>query len=170
MVSGARQKVEDWEPEDSEVIRLKGKSATKTSTLLVAMDWLTDSKSDSDEALMEKLENDAFFKLEHGVKDEKKASETVPVLTRLQKLNEAQWSDPYSQSQQLRRKFREQKKLDMATFDKKEKLREKLSLHIDLVDESPQDDIQAKLTVFAGKKSQVKQTVQLSSTVFNTLT
>ncbi|KAH8549280.1 CWC16 protein [Umbelopsis sp. PMI_123] len=125
VVSGARQKVEEWEPEDSEVIRLK------------------------DEATMEKMANDAFFKLEHGVQDQRKATETVPVLTQLQRLNDAQWRDPYTQSQQLRRKFRDQKKIDKANQEKKDKLRDKMSLHIDLVDEHPDDDIRAKLTEFA---------------------
>ncbi|CAO3671271.1 unnamed protein product [Umbelopsis ramanniana] len=127
VVSGARQKVEEWEPEDSEVIRLK------------------------DEATTEKLENDAFFRLEHGVQDQRKAAETVPVLTQLQRLNEAQWSDPYTLSQQLRRKFREQKKLEKANVEKADKLKAKMSLHIDLVDEHPDDEIRAKLTEFEGK-------------------
>jgi len=95
------------------------------------------------------MENDAFFKLEHEVLDERKAVQSATVLTRLQRLNDAQWSDPYTQSQQLRRKFREQKKVDKANVDKKDKLREKMSLHIDLLDEDPADDIQAKLIEFA---------------------
>ncbi|CAM0140835.1 unnamed protein product [Umbelopsis sp. WA50703] len=124
VVSGARQKVEEWEPEDSEVIRLK------------------------DDALMEKMASDAFFKLEHDVQDEKKASETVPVLTQLQRLNDSQWSDPYTLSQQLRRKFRDQKKLDKAKQEKTDQLRDKMSLNIDLLDENPEDEIKAKLTEF----------------------
>jgi coiled-coil domain-containing protein 130 len=103
---------------------------------------------------MEKMANDAFFKLEHGVQDQRKATETVPVLTQLQRLNDAQWRDPYTQSQQLRRKFRDQKKIDKANQEKKDKLRDKMSLHIDLVDEHPDDDIRAKLTEFAGKRKE----------------
>ncbi|GAB5591813.1 Protein saf4 [Umbelopsis nana] len=95
------------------------------------------------------MENDAFFKLEHGVHDENKAKESVPVLTQLQRLNDAQWSDPYTQSQQLRRKFRDQKRIDKANLEKKEQLRDKMSLHIDLVDEHPDDHVKAKLTEFA---------------------
>jgi coiled-coil domain-containing protein 130 len=89
--------------------------------------------------------------LEHGVQDQRKAAETVPVLTQLQRLNEAQWSDPYTLSQQLRRKFREQKKLEKANVEKADKLKDKMSLHIDLVDEHPEDEIRAKLTEFEGK-------------------
>ncbi|KAG2172681.1 hypothetical protein INT43_000028, partial [Umbelopsis isabellina] len=124
VMSGARQKLEEWEPEDSEVIRLK------------------------DDALVEKMANDAFFKLEHDVQDEKKASETVPILTQLQRLNDSQWSDPYTLSQQLRRKFRDQKKLDKARQEKADHLRDKMSLNIDLLDENPEDEIKAKLTEF----------------------
>lgn len=89
--------------------------------------------------------------MEHGVQDQRKAAETVPVLTQLQRLNEAQWSDPYTLSQQLRRKFREQKKLEKANVEKADKLKAKMSLHIDLVDEHPDDEIRAKLTEFEGK-------------------
>ena len=89
--------------------------------------------------------------MEHGVQDQRKAAETVPVLTQLQRLNEAQWSDPYTLSQQLRRKFREQKKLEKANAEKADKLKDKMSLHIDLVDEHPDDEIRAKLTEFEGK-------------------
>lgn len=89
--------------------------------------------------------------MEHGVQDQRKAAESVPVLTQLQRLNEAQWSDPYTLSQQLRRKFREQKKLETANMEKANRLKDKMSLHIDLVDEHPDDEIRAKLTEFEGK-------------------
>ncbi|KAG9287448.1 hypothetical protein G9A89_023820 [Geosiphon pyriformis] len=60
VVGGARQKVETWDPEDTETIKLK----------------------DDDE--QRKLAEDSLYKLEHTVKDEKKATENATVLTRLQ--------------------------------------------------------------------------------------
>ncbi|KAI9321911.1 CWC16 protein, partial [Dichotomocladium elegans] len=82
VVSGAKKKVEDWEPEDTEVIKLK------------------------DEETKERLELDPIFRLEHGVKDKAVQEEQAPVLTQLQQLQQSQWSDPYTRSQQLRRTFR----------------------------------------------------------------
>ncbi|CAG8496934.1 13232_t:CDS:2 [Racocetra fulgida] len=56
VVSGARQKIETWEPEDSETIQLKAK----------------------------KLADNALYKLEHSFNDERKFQESIPILTQLQ--------------------------------------------------------------------------------------
>ncbi|CAG8501756.1 11711_t:CDS:2 [Paraglomus brasilianum] len=82
VVSGARRKEEEWDPEDTGTIKLK----------------------DDDEA--RKLAEDAFYKLEHAVKDEQKHAAAVPALTQLQRLNERQWADPYTLSQKMRKIFR----------------------------------------------------------------
>ncbi|KAG0188688.1 hypothetical protein DFQ28_004503 [Apophysomyces sp. BC1034] len=124
VVSGARKKVEEWEPEDSEAIRLK------------------------DDDTKEKLETDAMFRLEHGIKDKKAFDETVPVLTQIQQLNESQWKDPYARSQELRRKFRVAKKKDKAIEQETERLRDKNSLHIALLPESPRDAVEARLVEY----------------------
>lgn len=128
VVSGARKKVEEWEPEDSEVIRLK------------------------DEETKERLENDPMFRLEHEVQDKVVAEEKIPVLTQLQRLNDVHWSDPYTRSQQLRRKFREEKKREKAAKEVTERLRDKHSLHIDLLPESPTDQLQAQMVHYGGKR------------------
>ncbi|KAI7864053.1 CWC16 protein [Spinellus fusiger] len=126
VISGARQKVEEWEPEDSQVIRLQ------------------------DPEIKEKIESDPMYKLEHGVKDKKVWDDTVPVLTKLQRLNDSQWEDPYRQSQQLRRKLREEKKADKKVEEETQLLRNKHSLHIELLPKDPQDEVAAKLIEYSG--------------------
>ncbi|KAI8890904.1 DUF572-domain-containing protein, partial [Backusella circina FSU 941] len=120
VVSGARKKVEEWKEEDTEVIKLQ------------------------DEKTKEQLENDPMYRLEHGISDKKISEDALPHLTQLQNLNNSQWSDPYARSKQLRRKFREEKKRDKTTLEENNKIKDKLSLAIDLVPEIPKDVIQAK--------------------------
>ncbi|KAI8366644.1 uncharacterized protein BYT42DRAFT_504670 [Radiomyces spectabilis] len=134
VVSGAKKKVEEWEPEDTEVIRLQGNLGYMI-----------------DEDTKEKLESDPIYRLEHGIKDEKILDQSKPHLTQLQDLNDALWKDPYARSQALRRKFREEKKKDKAIQEKTERLRDKHSLQIELLPEDPADQIQAKLMTYAGK-------------------
>ncbi|KAF7726920.1 hypothetical protein EC973_008215 [Apophysomyces ossiformis] len=147
VVSGARKKVEEWEPEDSEVIRLKG-----TTTIV-------------DEETKEKLETDAMYRLEHGIKDKKAFDETVPVLTQIQQLNDSQWKDPYARSQELRRKFRETKKKEKAIEQETERLRDKNSLHINLLPESPSDAREAQLVEYAGRAQEDVNHRKLEKTV-----
>lgn len=106
----------------------------------------------SDEETKERLETDPIFRLEHGIQDKRTAEDDVPILTRLQQLNDSQWSDPYTRSQELRRKFREQKKKDKELQKEADEIRDKHSLHIDLLPESPSDSIQAKMVDFAAGK------------------
>ncbi|CAG8468388.1 12458_t:CDS:2 [Ambispora gerdemannii] len=127
VVGGARQKVETWEPEDTETIRLK------------------------DEEEQRRLAEDALFKLEHTVKDERKAAESATVLERLQMLNEKQWADPYTHSQKMRKKFREEKKTLHLTKLKDDEILTRNGLSIPLLPESPEDDFMAKTTDFSDK-------------------
>ncbi|KAI7898113.1 CWC16 protein [Cokeromyces recurvatus] len=120
IVSGARKKVEEWAPEDTEVIQLQ------------------------DEDVKERLETDPMYRLEHGVKDKSKIEETKPRLTQLQSLNDAQWADPYTRSQQLRRQFREEKKKEKQKAEEAERIRDKHSLQIELLPEQISDVIEAK--------------------------
>lgn len=55
------------------------------------------------------------------------------------KSNEKQWQDPFTQSQKLRSKFRIEKKALNAKDDVRNKLSQKHSLHVDLVDEVDTD-------------------------------
>jgi coiled-coil domain-containing protein 130 len=86
VVGGGRRKVETWEgtPEDH-AIELKSKEEAQ------------------------KLAEDPFYKLEHATEDKKKATESAPVIDRLQKMMEPMYDD-YALSQKLRKRFREEKK------------------------------------------------------------
>ncbi|KAK4508852.1 uncharacterized protein ATC70_013475 [Mucor velutinosus] len=120
VVSGARKKMEEWSADDTEVIQLQDKEQK------------------------EQLESDPMYRLEHGIKDKKIIQEATPHLTQLQTLNETQWSDPYTKSQQLRRQFRQEKKKDKLILEETEKLRDKHSLQIELLPETTSDIVEAK--------------------------
>jgi len=82
--NGASRKNENWEPEDSETIRLKSEEEA------------------------EKLEN-PFYKLEHVKEDEKKSQESLPSLSHLVHLRDTR-RDDFSLSQTLRRGFHKKRK------------------------------------------------------------
>ncbi|CAG8669018.1 16898_t:CDS:10 [Dentiscutata erythropus] len=124
VVNGARKKVETWEPEDSETIQLK------------------------DEEEAKKLADNALYKLEHSINDERKFQESIPILTQLQRLNERQWADPYTHSQKMRKKFREEKKDLEAKRRLDDEIRDRNSLSIPLLPESSEDIMEAKSTEF----------------------
>ncbi|KAI8049299.1 CWC16 protein [Thamnidium elegans] len=125
VVSGARKKMEEWNSEDTEVIQLQ------------------------DEGIKEKLEADPMYRLEHNIKDKKKIDASKPHISQLQNLNESQWSDPYTKSQQLRKQFRQEKKKDKVEHEATEKVRDKHSLGIELLPESVSDTIGAKSIEYA---------------------
>ncbi|KAI8099429.1 uncharacterized protein BX664DRAFT_253996 [Halteromyces radiatus] len=128
VVSGAREKVETWTADKDDHV----------ATL-------------NDEAIKEKLAEDPIYRLEHGLQDKSVGLSNVPVLTQLQQLSNAQWKDPYTQSQQLRRKFRQEKKKDQQILEQTNQLKDKHSLHIDLLPESETDSLEAKMVDFSGK-------------------
>ncbi|RHZ59516.1 hypothetical protein Glove_363g7 [Diversispora epigaea] len=127
VVNGARKKVETWEPEDTETIQLK------------------------DEEEAKKLVDNAFYKLEQTVKDEEKSKQALPILTRLQILNDKQWADPYTHSQRMRKKFREEKKNLESIKRADDEIRDRNSLSIPLLPESSDDIVKAKTTEFSDR-------------------
>ncbi|CAG8607968.1 24698_t:CDS:2 [Cetraspora pellucida] len=146
VVSGARQKIETWEPEDSETIQLK------------------------DEEEAKKLADNALYKLEHSVNDERKFQESIPILTQLQRLNERQWADPYTHSQKMRKKFREEKKELEAKKRLDDEIRNRNSLSIPLLPESSEDIMEAKSTEFTDhllEQAQKRKLEVNTSSIFN---
>ncbi|CAG8662995.1 11699_t:CDS:2, partial [Acaulospora morrowiae] len=145
VVAGARRKVETWEPEDNETIELK------------------------DEEEAKKLADNAFYKLEQSVKDEQKAKESLPILTQLQRLNDRQWADPYTHSQRMRKKFREEKKILEAKRRADEEIRNRNALSITLLPESQEDEVEAKATEFADHliRAQKRKLEVNTSSIFN---
>ncbi|GBB99786.1 hypothetical protein RclHR1_03630014 [Rhizophagus clarus] len=146
VVSGARKKIETWEPEDSEVIKLK----------------------DDDEA--KKMVDDALYKLEYSVKDELRSKEALPILTQLQRLNDKQWADPYTHSQRMRKIFREEKKELEAKKRVDEEICDRNALSIPLLPESEEDIVKARTTEFSDhllEKAQKRKLEITASSIFN---
>lgn len=131
--------MEEWKAEDTEVIQLQ------------------------DKEVKEKLESDPMYRLEHGIEDKKVISASAPKLTQLQTLNDTQWSDPYSKSQQLRKQFRQEKKRTKTELDANEKIRDNYSLGIPLLPETSSDLVGAKSISYA--KSHILEKKRLETAV-----
>ncbi|KAJ1569895.1 hypothetical protein HK096_010791 [Nowakowskiella sp. JEL0078] len=123
-MNGAKRKEESWDQEENGTIVLK------------------------DDVDREKLETNAIFKLEHLETDKKKAESNKSSLLELQDLNDRLWSDPYSQSRQLRKRFREDKKIRMEVEKNSNALKDKHSLSIPILPPSISDEKQAGLVKF----------------------
>ncbi|KAJ3250510.1 hypothetical protein HK103_003473 [Boothiomyces macroporosus] len=128
ITEGARLRVETYDPESIGVIVLQG------------IFYLT-----QDDATKKRLEDDAFFKLENGFLDKKKAEASALNIAEIQEYNDKIWKDPYLASQIVRKKFRGEKKANQKQIDNNNELKDKLNLSIDILPESDQDSQNAKL-------------------------
>ncbi|KAJ3105271.1 hypothetical protein HDU97_008294 [Phlyctochytrium planicorne] len=144
--SGARKREEEFTPEDSETMAL------------------------GDDEEKKRLE-DPMYKLEHAQQDAKRATEVVPAITQLQQSSEKLWKDPYTLSQQLRKRFRADKKVREANQKEAEGVRDKHNLLMTILPATAEDTLQAKLVNFesARPKSEadIKKNVH-SSSIFKT--
>ncbi|KAF9357490.1 hypothetical protein BGX26_003621 [Mortierella sp. AD094] len=132
--AGARKKVEDFEPEDNETIRL-----------------------DTPEEL-ERRANDKFARLEHLQKDVLKAKSEVTILTRLQRLNDRQWKDPYALSQKLRKEFRTAKKEQLKSEAECKSIADRVGFAFKILPESEDDREKSKRIEFeSGQKAILDQ-------------
>ena len=145
IVSGARKRVESFSAKDAETIEFQSLEEK------------------------EKLQNDAFYKLEHGIQDEKKLKDSVPILNQIQQLNESQWKDPYTMSQKLRSKFRQEKKIRKEDNDESEALQKKHGLGLKLLPKSKTDDMEAEMAFFKdqeGESLEMRKRRVLNSSIF----
>ncbi|TPX31928.1 hypothetical protein SmJEL517_g04838 [Synchytrium microbalum] len=124
VISGAKKKVEDWDPEENGTLNLK----------------------DDEEA--KRLATNPFYKLEHDLNDVTKAKEALPAITKLQMVNDKAWSDPYSNSQKLRKRFREDKKVQEAMQKESDAIRDKRNLSIAILPASADDAKRASEVIF----------------------
>ena len=99
------------------------------------------------------LLDDPFFKLEKEEEDKSKASEQHQQISQLYSLASRQWSDPWTQSQKLRKTFREEKKVLKAKKVATEEIRTRSGLHIELLPETEEDGVKARLVEFEGKQA-----------------
>ena len=96
----------------------------------------------------QKLQNDAFAALEVTIDDRKQA---VMDKTRIEELLEAKdkdWDDPYAVSRRLRQAFRADRKIRQKREALTENLKDRMSLGMDLLDETEEDRRRAGFVEF----------------------
>ncbi|KAG0352594.1 hypothetical protein BG005_007985 [Podila minutissima] len=124
IAGGARKKVEDFTAEDNETIEI-----------------------DTPEEF-ERRANDKFARLEHVEQDAIKAKSGATVLTRLQRLNDRQWSDPYALSQKLRKEFRADKKAKAKEVAECKAVADRVGFAFSILPESESDRVGSKRIEF----------------------
>ncbi|KAI9376200.1 CWC16 protein [Aspergillus egyptiacus] len=94
--------------------------------------------------------DDPFAKVEGKVEDKRVVDEARQRILELQRRSERDWEDPYEMSRRLRRGFRaERKELERAEGGR-EAIREKMSLGIEILDETEEDQVRAAMVDFGG--------------------
>ncbi|OKL61219.1 hypothetical protein UA08_03382 [Talaromyces atroroseus] len=93
-------------------------------------------------------EKDAFARLEGKVEDKRQFETATTRIKELQKRQSRDWEDPYEQSRRLRRTFRIERKRLENISQANESLKDKMSLGIDLLEETEEDRLQAGLVDF----------------------
>lgn len=96
----------------------------------------------------ERLQNDAFAALEGKVEDRKQALTDKSRIEELHRAKEKDWDDPYAASKKLRRAFREDRKQKEKNDALTENLKDRMSLGLDLLEETEEDRQRAKLISF----------------------
>lgn len=98
-------------------------------------------------------EEDPLARLEGKVVDKKQAETATSRILDLQRRQDRDWDDPYEKSRRLRRTFRvERKGLERAEANR-EALKDKMSLGIDVADETEEDRVWAGLVDFGHSHS-----------------
>ena len=119
ILEGLRKRIETYDPKDIGVIEFK------------------------DEQEAKKLDTDMFYRLEHGLKDEKQAESAAPGIEQIQKFADNYWKDPYSLSQAIRKKFRTEKKADKALLNEAASVQDKFNLSMPVLRKEDADDKEA---------------------------
>ncbi|KAL2814486.1 hypothetical protein BJX63DRAFT_199927 [Aspergillus granulosus] len=92
--------------------------------------------------------DDPFAKIEGKVEDKRVVDEARSRILELQRRQDRDWDDPYEVSRRLRRGFRAERKVLEKKEEGKEALKEKMSLGIEIVDETEEDRVRASLVEF----------------------
>jgi coiled-coil domain-containing protein 130 len=98
-------------------------------------------------------EKDPFAKLEGKIEDKRRAQTESSRILELQERQSRDWEDPYEKSKRLRRTFRADRKGLEKLEANREALKEKMSLGIDLVDETEEDRQRAGMVDFGGDQA-----------------
>lgn len=95
-----------------------------------------------------KEENDPFAKLEGKVEDKRQFETATMRIQELQKRQRRDWEDPYEQSRRLRKTFRHERKRLERVGEANEALKDRMSLGIDLLEETEEDRLRARFVDF----------------------
>ncbi|KAF3389354.1 Coiled-coil domain-containing protein 130 [Penicillium rolfsii] len=98
-------------------------------------------------------EKDPFAKLEGKIEDKQRAQTESTRILELQRQQDRDWEDPYEKSKRLRRTFRGERKGLEKLEANREALQDKMSLGIDLVDETDEDRQRAGMVDFGNDQS-----------------
>lgn len=93
-------------------------------------------------------EKDPFARLEGKVEDKRVFDTERSRILELQSQQNRDWEDPYEKSRRLRRRFRTERKGLEAAEAKREALKDKMSLGIELADETEEDRARAGMVDF----------------------
>ncbi len=93
----------------------------------------------------ERIQNDAFAALEGKAEDRKQVLTDKSRIEELHRSKEKDWDDPYAASRKLRRAFRADRKIREKNEAAKQSLKDRMSLGIDLLEETEEDIHRAKL-------------------------
>lgn len=96
----------------------------------------------------ERLRNDAFAALEVKIDDRRQAKTDKTRIEDLQYLREKDWEDPYAASRKLRRAFRADRKVREKDAEVTENLKNRMSLGMNLLEESEADRKRASFVDF----------------------
>lgn len=96
----------------------------------------------------ERLQNDAFAALEVKIDDRKQIVNDKSRIEEIQQSKEKDWDDPYAASKKLRRVFRADRKARQKNQASTENLKDRMSLGIDLLDETEEDRKRASFIDF----------------------
>lgn len=107
-----------------------------------------------------KLFDDAMFKLEHDVRDQKTAEDDKPVMSRLFKRNDELWKDNFEVNMKLRAAFRTTKKEMKAKEEADNKVLSRASLvgSVTLLPENEEDRQLASLMKFRSTRNAEERT------------
>lgn len=96
----------------------------------------------------ERLQKDAFAALEVKIDDRKQATTDKSRIEELQLAKEKDWDDPYAASKKLRRAFRADRKVRHKNQALTEDLKDRMSLGMDLLEETEDDRRRAQFVEF----------------------
>ena len=103
----------------------------------------------------ERLANDAFAALEGKVEDKRQASSDKSRIEELQSMKEKQWEDPGEANRKLRNHFRVGRKLRRKNEEITENLKDRMSLGMDLLEETEEDRRRVRYVDFGATNDEV---------------